>query len=160
MQNYIFLVIVVLGLYYLGRYFYQGIHERKLGKKIAAIFKKIDESYEAFVEENMNAYVINHDNLDFDKSSLKKQCLQHLTPFIDELFYKMNDLNAKSLRTSYQSTYFSNVLSFVENKLRTESKMQSLNKMKALRNELEETFDHAIDADLTDRILQYQTRNV
>ncbi len=146
----LFIIILVVLIYYLIKYFSGTNKEKSVAKKVKRVFFHLDDKYEQFAQKRIDTRIIRDNTLDMDIRAFVQDAMLVLKPDIGSLIALINQTEI-NVQVDYDSTYFDNVLSLANTFL-----SQNYNNQVYLISEhdkkmINQAFEDAIIADLKKR---------
>ncbi len=133
--------------------------QRKIGRQFGELFLEVDRKYEDFVENRVNLAVLRQENPEMSIEEISQKAYLILKPEINGLMAYVHAINYASVPIPYHSKYFKGAISLCSAYLRKKDKQN----LSALASEDEakfhESFQDAIIADMTQRMLSLKTGN-
>lgn len=132
---------------------------KRMAKKATKQLSKIDNRYGNFIEKRINMSIIKNDSIDIDKEKLIDEALIILKPHIDGLIAHINSTTNDDISINYSSPYFDNIISIMEEKYVISAKNKDKILSEKDEKEIFEAFSDAINADISDRMVNLKSLN-
>ncbi|GAB4407194.1 MAG: hypothetical protein OHK0053_33760 [Microscillaceae bacterium] len=143
--------IVILLLIYAGR------DEKRIIRQTEQFFKELDQKYEDYVEKKLNLAVVSQDNQDADLDTMLRQVFTILKPNVDGILAYVNSITYSSIALKHQTRYFKGASTLTQELFRSTGDGKAMTE--ADRKRFYESFQDAIRADLTQRLIDLKANN-
>ena len=148
--------IIIVGS--IGFFLAIGVYmSNQAGKKAAGIIRRIDQKYDDYINKYLSYSITHGEDQDIDHQELCDKLLVVLKPEVESLVAHMNTTDISGVKISYKSPYFQNVARISEELFEKRNKYKDTPLNKEDSKKLYTALVDAIEADLTQKLLNLKT---
>ncbi|NJL13038.1 MAG: hypothetical protein HC913_08615 [Microscillaceae bacterium] len=145
------MAIIILLLIYAGR------DEKRIIRQTEQFFKELDQKYEDYIDKKLNLAVVFQDKQEADIDAILKQVFTILKPNVDGILAYVNSITYSSIGLKHQTRYFKGASSLTQELFRSTGDGKTMTEED--RKRFYESFQDAIRADLTQRLIDLKANN-